>query len=72
MHVGERRWERLAKAKELYEEARRGGDASATSYLGCLYEEEGQLAEAMELYEEARRGGHAGGAYNLGILYQKQ
>ena len=54
MHVGERRWERLAKAKELYEEARRGGDASATSYLGCLYEEEGQLAEAMELYEEAR------------------
>ncbi len=41
---------------ELYEEARRAGDAKAASNLGGLCDQKGDLPMAMELYEEARRG----------------
>jgi len=60
----------LKKAVELYEEARRGGDAAAANNLGVMYKNgqgvEKNLKKAVELYEEA---GH-GGAINLARIHQ--
>ena len=51
---------------------RRGGDAAAATYLGALFEQQGNAGKARELYEEGRRGGDAGAATKLGVLFAKQ
>ena len=47
----------LAKARELYEQARGAGDRTALTGLGTVYLQQGQIAKARELYEQARDAG---------------
>ena len=60
------------KARELYEEARRGGYAKATVNLSVLCKQQGDVLQARGLYDEARRGGCAHATFNLGGLYKQQ
>ncbi|CAE8629187.1 unnamed protein product [Polarella glacialis] len=53
-------------ARELYEEARRGGVHYAAHNLGVMYHLAGDEEKARELYEEARRQGNALAAAKLG------
>lgn len=64
------------KAKEFYEKACNGGDASGCSNLGGLYYTgkgvPQDFSKAKELYEKACNGGKASGCFNLGELYRAE
>ena len=62
----------IGKAKELFEEARRGGIAKGAYALGCICMQQGHINKAKELYEEAHRGASGDGAYGLGTVYHSR
>ena len=56
----------------LWEEARAKGDLDATSNLGVLCEQQGDIPRARMLHEEARAKGHLGVTSNLEVLREQQ
>ena len=63
LHLGS-----ISLAMKYYEEAHSKGDAGATTNLGVLCKDKGDVVRARLLYEEAQRKGDLNATVNLGIL----